>query len=188
MHKHRLNKPSAEDVIPDYFVGDMMEDAMRFAVYMREINMPFQIHTTARQTQSAKYKGKTICLLYVYSAADKNFVLPSMTGSQTLIIVPYIEHLNIYENTIIKDGLHKLVLDSMYYCVWGENSELSGKERGCNPQKGCAGGKAITRFGKSLADVCMSRTNPFIRNPGEKEIEAIKRLLELEKQARDNLL
>jgi len=64
-------KPTAETVIPEILDGELRENALRFAAYMRENGLPFRQHTTNRQTQSAKYKGKTICVLVVYDAAVK---------------------------------------------------------------------------------------------------------------------
>ena len=186
MSPQKTIKPSAEDVIPDVLSGDMRERALQFATYMRENKMPLKMYTTSRQSQSANYRGKTICQLYLYAAMDKNCVLRTMTGAQSWIVIPSIEHLSIYEDIIVNEGLQNILWENPYYCVWGENSELSGeKERGCAPTKGCVGGVDIALCGKTLKDVCRWRTNPFVRNPDDVQMEAIKRLLELERKARD---
>jgi len=185
MLNKKTAKPIAEDVIPEILDGEMMNDALHFAAYMRENKMPFKQHTTNRQTQSAKYKGKIICVMVLYDAKAKKFYdLRQPTGLQSWLANLWLERINDYDESIVRDGLQSIVWDNMKYCVWGENSGMSEDYRGCSPSNGCAGGVNISRCGKSLKGVCQCRPYMFW-NPGESEIAAIKRLVELEKQARD---
>jgi len=185
MSNRKAAKPTAEDVIPEVLDGEMMNDALHFAVYMRENKMPFKQHTTNRQTQSAKYKGKGICKMVVYDAKTKKFYdLRQPAGVQSWLVQLWLVRINDYDEIIAREGLQNIVWDNMQYCVWGENSGMTGDDRMCNPGNGCAGGISITRCGKTLKGVCHGRTYMFW-DPGEAEVAAIKRLMELEKQARD---
>ena len=184
MSNQRIAKPSAEEVIPDFLDGDVKENALNFAVYMRENKIPLKQYTTARATQSAKYKGKEICRMVLYNAKDKKFYdLRQPTGIQSWLVMPHINHINEYENVIINEGLHNTLWENIKYCVWGENSGMSGDYRGCSSSHGCAGGTNLTVCGKTLKGVGFCRPYMFW-NPGEMEIKTIKRLLELEKNSR----
>jgi len=185
MPNQKTAKPTAEEVIPEILDGELRENALRFAAYMRENKMPFKQHTTNRQTQSAKYKGKTICVLVVYDAiAKKYYDLRRPAGVQSWLVNLWLDHVDDYDEIIAREGLQNIVWDNMKYCVWGENSGMSGDYRGCSASNGCAGGVNITRCGKPMKGVCHSRPYMFW-DPGEAEVEVIKRLVELEKAARD---
>ena len=185
MPNHKKSKPVAEDVIPEVLDGELRENALRFAAYMRENKMPFKQHTTNRQTQSAKYKSKTICKMVVYDAnATKYYDVRQPTGVQSWLVNPWLDRINHYDENIANEGLQNIVWDNVKYCVWGVNSGMTGDYRFCKPNHGCAGGVNITRCGKTLHGVCPNCTYMFW-DPGEAEIAAVKRLMELEKQARD---
>jgi len=185
MSNRKAAKPTAEEVIPEVLDGEMMDDALRFAAYMRENKMPFKQHTTNRQAQSAKYKGKYICKVGVFPAnSKKTYYIRRPTEPQSWFVNLWLYRINDYDEIIAREGLQNIVWDNVQYCVWGENSGMTGDYRMCNPNAGCAGGINITRCGKTLKGVCHGRTYMFW-DPGEAEITAVKRLMELEKQARD---
>jgi len=185
MPNPKTARPTAEDVIPEVLDGEMMNDALRFAAYMRGNGMPFRQHTTNRQTQSAKYKSKTICIMVLYDTKAKKFYdLRQPTGFQSWLVSLWLYHVNEYDGIIVREGLQETVWDNIKYCVWGENSGMSGNYRFCNPNNGCAGGVNITRCGKALKGVCHYRAHMFW-DPSEIEVETIKRLVVLEKQARN---
>jgi len=187
MPNPRTAKPVAEDVIPEVLNGEMKNDAMRFTAYMRENKMPFKQHTTTRQTQSAKYKGKTICKMVLYDGTtQKSYDLRQPAGTQSWLVNPWLDRIDDYDEIIASEGLQNILWDNVQYCVWGENSGMTGDYRFCNPNAGCAGGICITRCGKTMKGVCHGRTYMFW-DPDEDEIAAVKRLLELEKQARDKI-
>ena len=188
MPNPKIAKPVAEDVIPEVLNGEIMNDALRFAVYMRVNNMPFKQHTTNRQTQSAKYKGKTICKMVLYDGTtQKSYDLRQPAGVQSWLVNLWLDRINDYDEIIAGEGLQNIVWDNVQYCVWGENSGMTGDYRFCNPNAGCAGGINITRCKKTLKGVCHGRTYMFW-NPGEVEVEVIKRLLELEIRAKDAVI
>ena len=84
---------------------------------------------------------------------------------------------------IIKEGLQNLIWDSMFYCVHSIGSGFFRKE--CNPNKGCAGGKNMMLLGKGFEGICIGRVRTHILNPDKAAVDGIKRLLDLEKKARD---
>ena len=186
MPQTRTSKPTAEEVIPEFLGGEMKESALRFAEYMRESKTPLKQYTTAQATQSAKYKGKEICRMVLYKAGEKKFYdLRRPAEAQSWLVIPFLNYLIEYENIIVNEGLHEIIWNNVKYCIWGENSGFSGADRGCGRNHGCAGGRSLTVCKKTLKGVSYCRTFTFW-DPGDVETAAIKRLLELEKEARDS--
>ena len=77
--------------------------------------------------------------------------------------------------------LQKIILDGMIFC------------NGCPPNDGgkrarnrpCIGGINATILGKECKGICANVRLTRVSDPDETEIKTIKRLLELEKQARN---
>jgi len=183
MSNQKTTKPTAEEVIPDILDGDMKKNAMKFAAYMRENKMLLKQHSTSPGSQSAKYKGKIICEVLLSKNGNSSF--GTFSGSHWLVI-PNICHATNYEDLILKEELQNIIWNNPLYCRWGKNRKLSTKTQNCDPKKHrCAGGTNLTLCGKTLIGVCYCRPYPIICNPDETEIKAIKRLVELEKRARD---
>jgi len=76
-----------------------------------------------------------------------------------------------YENAIIDEGFQQVVLEHISYCH---------KCAGCKP------GKNMTIFGRDLKDICITQILYF-HDPDATAVSYIKRLLELEKQARKTI-
>jgi len=119
-------------------------------------------------TWKFNYKGKSICKILlpnpkIHAGPDYSWV-----------ITPNHDHLSEYAESITSEGLQKLILDHINYC----NNCSRGK---CNPM-----GRDITVFGKDYKSLCYWRPIfVHFNDPDETTVGIIKRLLELERKARD---
>jgi len=178
LRTQKVNKPKIEDVIPVYLDGDMRKIALDFAAYMRENKM--QPVWCLSNAWKAVYKGKCICYIRMPSGPyDNQFDQPRMPeGDRSRnfwVVTPYLNHISEYEWVIMEEGLHDLISENLYRC----NS--------CHPDRDdCALHRKDTRtiLGNEVNGLCWGRPAYWFWNPGEAEINCIKRLLELEKKAR----
>jgi len=85
----------------------------------------------------------------------------------------YLENMDNYRNEIKIEGLQDIVWDNLILC------------KGCSPK--CAPGNNITVLGKSIKGICINcPPSPlWVYDPDETAVDYIKKLLELEKKARD---
>jgi len=103
----------------------------------------------------ASNKGTGICFLLL----EKDFLRVRLD----------LVHIKDYEDPIMSAGLQNLVWDHISHCV------------SCS---GCAPGRDMTILGNEFKSLCKG-SHLHIRNPDQTTVKGIKRLLELEKQARD---
>jgi len=136
---------------------------------MRENKMPFGACTSTTRERCASYKDEQICHIRV-----RDFQYWSVT--------PKLAHINKYEEVAIQEGLQNILWDNVNYC-----GNHSGNKMGCNPNKRCAGGRDFTILGKQFHGVKWCYPHSTIKNPDEAAIRNIKRLLELERIARDEI-
>jgi hypothetical protein len=90
-----------------------------------------------------------------------------------------------HEKLITEEGLQQIIWDNISYCVHKNNE--GRKDLGCSPTKGCAGGMAKTFLGKEFTGVCRHGTW-YVFNPDEATLNGVKKILEIDKEARDNLI
>lgn len=169
------NRPKIEDVILSCLDGDLQKIALDFAVFMRENKMPFKLCTSTTRAQRASYKSRPICGILVCSD-DGGF----QADSPSWIVALYLEHMDNYAKIIMNEGLQSILWDNIFYCV-----HYNGNAKGCNPNKGCAGGRTHIILGKEINGICRCRPPAWVNDPNEAAIKSIKRLIELEQKARD---
>ena len=174
-------KPNIEEVLACYLDGETLESALGFTAFMRDNKMKFSwagIHNAWK----ASSKGRCICYI------NLNWI------NVKWLVTPYLERIKDYEETITGEGLQDYVLDNVIYCAHADKYERPegsppvrhfGLNYPCNIW-GCAPGKTITLFGREIKNKCCNLNRRFywFKDPDEKEIEVVKRLIELEKQAR----
>jgi len=167
-----MEKPNFEDVIPDYLESGYMEAALGFAGFLRENNFIARLSTTNTETWKAAHKSKIICTVH----------LKSWTKDAKWLIVPHLDNLHKYAEQVFGEGLQDTVWNGIVIC------------NGCPPSKGgrrsvnrpCIGGRDGTILGRDFKGICVNIPLTRVWDPNETEISIIKRLLELEKQAREN--
>jgi len=174
------NRPKIEEVIDYCLDGDLKQSALDFAVYMRENGMPFKLHTSTTRSQRADYKGDHICNILI-CGDEGDCYRPG--GSPYWAIGPNLIHMDKYKDEIISEKLRLNFGDMIYRCSVAHPGSRGGK--GCDPNKPCAGGRDLTIFGDGFDGICKWLW-PAVENPDEATVRIIKRLLELERMARDN--
>ena len=160
-------KPKIEDVIPKYLDGDMKETALAFAEYMQQIKMPLRwagVHNAWR----ALYKGKAIC--YVRFPRGEN---DNERANGKWVINPHLYNFDTYADIILSEGLQDFIWDNVFYCMFCRT-----------PCYGSPPGKDVVVLGKEIKSVCFGRQPTWVYDPVEADIEILKRLLQLEQQAR----
>ena len=177
-HQQKEIKPLIEDIINEYLDGDIKNTALDFVAYIRENNMKPVWALTNSWKISYKSKG----IFYIRICMEKKYNAYGPIGT-SWVITPYFSHIHEYEESIVNEGLHNIICDNVFHCVHSGRSDSSGA--GCNPNKSCAGGATKTVFGKELKGLCVSRPLIWFYDPDETAIDCIKRLLELEQNARE---
>ena len=161
-------KPKIEDIIHACLDGDAKEIALEFAGYMQTIRLPLRwagVHNAWR----ALYKGKAIC--YVKFPRDEN---DNERANGKWAIIPHIDHLDNYANIVLSEGLQHLIWDNMFYCMFCRTL--------CY---GSAPGKDVLVLGKEIKSICSNRQLTWVNDPSKADVKIIKRLLQLEQQARN---
>jgi hypothetical protein len=173
LKKQRAIKAKIEDVIPEYLDGDNKKNALEFVAYMRANKM--QPAWLSANFWKAMCKGKSICYIRLPKGDMRSWLLPEET-TNAWTVTPALNHLDAYEDSIIKEGLQSIIWENIYYC----RNVLLGI---CNSHK-CAPGKSGTILGKEFKNVCHHNQGLWFLNPDETTIDCIKKLLELEQKAR----
>ena len=128
-------------------------------------------------TWNCNYKGKTICFIRLGTTWHAKKV-----GKIKWEISPNLININAYENEIIDENMQNYIWDGLVYCKSCINS--NGLMRDCSPGLN----KIVLK--KNISGICVGFFNgrkPIsFQNPDEEAINIIKRLLELEKQARED--
>ena len=164
-HVQKETKAKFEDVIPHYLEGDMKKAALDFATYLQTNKM--QLKWDAWNTWKVHGKSKVLCWVKL-----NLFVRPI-----TWIVSPCLTNINEYEESIINEGWQDFVWDNFKRC----RSDCHGS---------CGGAGIVTILGKEFFDICQevfyvnNKKVDFI-NPDEAAINRIKKLLELERAARE---
>ena len=170
--KQLMAKPQIEEIIPDYLDGDFRKAAMDWVEWLRANKFSVR-QSTPGNTDGwrAVYKGKAICGMVFWPYTGKNWS-----------VAPILYHKDEYTELVINRGLQHLFWDNVKYCD------------GCPPGTGeprkykdrpCIGGYNATLFGKEFKGICANNRHTNNPNPDEARVNDIKKLLELEKNARD---
>ena len=151
-------RPKIEDVIPEYMNGDMNESALDFVAWLRSNKLtPGQYGINRWKVSN---KGTGICFIVLGSNVWKQH--------DSWVIRLDLTHIKEYEAEMLNEGLKEFVWANIHHC-WH-----------C---AGCAPGVDMTIMGKEYQGLCKTMIL-YSCDPGETEINAIKKLLEFEKKAR----
>jgi len=172
MSEQKKTKPIIEDNIPEYIDESIKKSIQDFAAYLRENKMqPVWNHG---QEWWSSYKGEVICVIQL--------PLPVNGYENTWLVNLHLCHINQYEELVTNEGLQNIILDNEIYCVHG--SDKLGV--GCSPNSPCIGGETRTILNKEIKGICRrSSKSTRIWTPDQVTLDGIKRLLEIEKKARD---
>ena len=160
-------RPKIEDVIPEVLIGEMRETALEFAAYLRENKMA-PGWSGVHNAWDAKCKGKTICKI---SLAHTGWYANNKCSWNIKL---YCLHMSKYESSIISAGVQSIIWDGLFHCI----SCLGGK-------KPCIGGNDIMILGREYKGICGHSLCTMIYDPDETTLDGVKKLLELEKTARN---
>ena len=183
LHVQRELKPKIEDVTPHFLDGAAARNALDFVAFLRANKMSPAWAGVHNQWKSAS-KGKNICRISFDPWP------PERNAKWT--VTAYLQHANQYEDVIIAEGLQPLLWDNVFYCVQKPKDSPPAEvlrqyalSPPCNLW-GCAPGKDVTICGKQLTNVCCNTNRQYywVYDPDEAALEGIKRLLQLERQAR----
>jgi len=168
----RETRPKIEVVIPFVVDDQKQETALNFVSWLRESKMA-PGWSGVHNAWDAKCKGKTICKL---SLINKGWAKLER-GKYSWVIKLYCPHVfkNKYaEDVILNEGLQSVIWNRLRECT---HDCLNGT-------KPCIGGNTYTLYDKEFKGICPHSLYPEIFDPDETTLNGVKRLLELEKQAR----
>ena len=160
--EQKAMKLKIEDEIPKFLEGDMKRSALDFVAYMRASKMQPSWQST--NSWKASFKGQNICVIRLSNGSW--CVVPRISRWNKLIGT-----YDIYEEELKRDGLTDIVLANVNFC------------RSC---AGCGPGWKMTFFGMEHENVCHNVPVRYI-DPGETEIDCIKKVLELMKHTVENV-
>ena len=171
-------KPLIEDVIPEFLDGENKKTALEFVAYMRENKM--RPTWKRHNSWNAMCKGKSICYIRL-AKYDRSFQVSkhsSESDCEHWRVMLQLKELNKskFEGFNFDEEMKNFICDNLYNCT-------------PNCPNPCNRGNKIVVFGKELEKRCGSALDNghlVIANPNEAEINCIKKLLELEKEARMN--
>jgi len=184
--EQKVAKPLIEDFIPGWFDNDMKNLALDFTAHLRTKKMKPTWYLTNQW--KALCKGKIICRISL-----NTWWSPPREDTKW-VVTAYLRHLKSYEEAIISENLQHLLWENVFFCVYKPADSLPPEELRnyagqipCNNHGNCNPGKNITVCDKELTNICCNINRQFFwfRNPDQAAIEGIKRLLELEQQARE---
>jgi hypothetical protein len=159
LQEQKLVKPTPEDVIPDFFDGDIKKNALDFVTWLRENNLPPR--WAGIYTWKVYYKSQYICYI--------NFSYPAK-GSW--MVKPNRLFFGEYGKYIIDDEMKKFVLNIV---------QLPGCNRLCGRKKD------IEFLGKKFEEIC-SCWPFYIKNPDGAALENLKKLVLISKDIIGDLI
>ena len=167
------NKPVLDEHIPIHLDGEMRNTAENFITWLR--NNKMNPVWSSAYTWKANYKGETICSVQMpLFGRFKN----------TWLVSPHLFRMDAYKTIIEAENLKNIIFDNIKFCVFTKGQ--SGV--GCNPRRICVGGESGTVLGEKMKGLCRPATCwSFTRltDPDDEALEKVKRLIMLERKARD---
>jgi len=164
-------KPVIEDAITEFLDGDMKRNALDIIAYLRDSKISPRWCLTNWWNSSCK--GKSICKIHL---SDNGWAKTGRSKTYSWHIASYLQYMDKYKETIMNEGLQNIIWD--HFAYW----------RGCLTR--CSNwtttGRDITILGKEFKDLCGCATwRICVHDPDEITLNSVKRLLELEKRARN---
>jgi len=158
-------KPKIEEVILEYTDVNIREVAAEFAEYMQANKMP--LRWASKDRYKALHKKTAICWVDLNQRA----LSPVKWRISTVLT-----NIDKYEKFIFNEGWQDFIFEKVKHC------------KPCNPDRNCSGGNKLSILGKDFIGICQNIIFHKIRigfdDPNEEDISRIKKLVELEKQAR----
>ena len=176
------NRPKIEEVINYCLDGDLRTAALGFAAWLRTTDFKIQLHASTTRGHNVKYNGVYLCKMLFFGEHDWEHVDSHYPGDpQYWSISPNLVSSDKYAAEIRNEGLAKLSWKPNY-CIHKVQPDKTLINNTCN----ACSVKGIDRlvFGEDFVQCCVGF--PAVKNPDDAELERIKRLLVLEKDARDN--
>ena len=175
LHVQQKLKPDIEDVIPYYLDGKELETALNFIAHLRTEKIKPR-WAGVHSTWNFNYKGgKTICFIRLgrtWHAKE--------SGKIKWEVSPNLINISAYENEIIDKNMQNYIWDGLVYCK--SCIRANGLHQECSPGVN----KIVLK--KDVTGICRGffgfRKPISFQNPDEAALNCIKKLIELEKQAR----
>ena len=167
LHTQRLVRPKIETVLPFFLDDTRLNAALDFIKYLRTNKMS-PAWAGIHNAWKAMNKGKPICYIRLGGEWIRE------TKNVQWVVMPYLNHMHQYENMITDEGLQDIVWDDLHYC--------RGCAYNCPPL-------SKTILGKNFDNLCHAqfyngRFPVSFVNPDEVAYNQIKKLLEIEREAR----
>jgi len=173
----KVTKPNIEDVLPHYVGGKELKNALAFVTYLRENKM--KPTWTIHNAWKGMYKGKVIYYIRLplyQSHFSRKRPDDKTDWTKSWTFTPYLHNITKYDDKIDCKEFQQRILSCLWYC----NPDC---DRGCRPyHKELFGKQVHLCYGNSYGG-CAT----WFTNPNEAEIDWIKKLLEWEKQARNEM-
>ena len=188
LQKQQQSRPVIDDFINKFLDEDLKKTALDFVAWLRDKKMHPRWGGKIN-SWDAYCKSKSICTIRIdpwHTEGHHRGYYDDRPGSPPcLVIIPRLTNMETYKKTILNEKLQDIIWNNANSCVYSERSPSYGmaKAPGCSPGKPCAPGRDINVLGKVIKNNCCCFVLS-LWNPGEAEISAIKRLLELEQKAR----
>jgi len=186
LQRQKAARPLVEDSIRELLDGETRQTALDFAAWMRENRMKPSWYLINKW--KASYKSKTICNLHISWYGKNGFhrgYYDSSGGSVAWYINPCLSHMDMYNEQIKSEGLADFIRDNAFSCVYSGKSPSPGV--GCSPGKPCAPGRGVTILDREIENNCCGHFTMLVWNPDQTAVNKVKRLLELEQAARDQI-
>jgi len=189
LQEQRLNKPPVDGFIDEYLDGDLKKTAADFVNWLRAMKLTPKWGSSIN-TWNAFYKSKSIVSLRIdmwHTEGHHRGYYDARPGSPPcFVVIPRLNDMERYREAIFDVGLQDLIWDNANSCVYSERSPSYGmaKAPGCSPGKPCAPGRDLTVLGRAIKHNCGCFLI-MVWNPDETKIDGVKKLLEMEKKARD---
>jgi len=167
--EQKILKPEIEDAIPEVLSGDDKRIALGLVNYFRESKMKPSFHLN--NTWKGVSKGKIIYSVLVgcNSGESKWF-----HRNKKWLVRLWLDNISEYENTLENEGLRDFIFAHYHKCVYCPNK--ADKNNGRHPKTITILGEEVTNFG------CWPLL--WVYEPDDAAVEKIKRLIELERNAR----
>jgi hypothetical protein len=166
-------RPNIEEWVNYCFDGVLREQALEFAEWVRRAGFKHKIHSSTNNGHNVFYNKEYMCKILINKEKEDR--------PMYWTIQPCLSNLSKYEYIIKNEGLAVLPWKPNY-CIHKKEPDKTKINNTCSscPVKG------VDRlmFGDEFTQCC--KLFPSVKNPNEAELNRIKRLLELEKMARDN--
>jgi len=166
-------KPNIEDFISHVFDGEYWDNVLDFIAWLRENKMKPK-WSGLRNAWNANSKGKVLYYIRLGGFGDK---YPDCNYPGRWVITPYLLNVRNYEDKIFKEGLQDFIWEHLNHC----NICVQGHKESKGKEKKIVLGKEFTEFG-CAGDDCKI----WVSKADKVTIGNLKKLLEWEKQARNN--